>query len=145
MIVSGIYRTPTGRDDPYDDGYTLPKRLKDAGVKFCICSGGRFGASGLRNLPYHAGTASAYGLPEDDALRAITLSAAEIIGVADRVGSIAVDRDATLFVTDGNILETETQVESASFKAAKSIWIIDINNCIANTVQSMSGYPNNSA
>ncbi len=124
VIVSGVYRTPTGRDKPYDEAYTLPERLKEAGVKFCICSGGRFGASGMRNLPYHAATAAAYGLSQEEALRAITLDAAEILGVEDRVGSIAVDRDATLFIADGNILETETQVEHAFIQGRK----VDLDN-----------------
>ena len=124
VIVSGVYRTPTGRDNPYDEAYTLPQRLKEAGVKFCICSGGRFGASGLRNLPYHAATAAAYGLSQEEALRSITLGAAEILGVADRVGSIATERDATLFIADGNILETETQVEAAFIQGRK----VDLDN-----------------
>ncbi len=124
VIVSGVYRIPSGRDRPYDEAYTLPKRLKDAGIKFCICSGGRFGASGLRNLPYHAATASAYGLSQDEALKAITLNAAEILGVADRVGSLAIGLDATLFVADGNILETETQVLQAFVQGRK----VDLDN-----------------
>lgn len=124
VIVSGVYRTPSGRDTPYDEAYTLPKRLNEAGVKFCICSGGRFGASGIRNLPYHAATASAYGLSQDEALKAITLHAAQILGVADRVGSIATELDATLFVADGNILETETQVEQAYVQGRK----VDLDN-----------------
>ena len=124
VIVSGVYRTPSGRDKPYDEAYTLPKRLKEAGIKFCICSGGRFGASGLRNLPYHAATAAAYGLSQDEALRAITLNAAEILGVADRVGSIATELDATLFIADGNILETETLVEQAFVQGRK----VDLDN-----------------
>jgi imidazolonepropionase-like amidohydrolase len=124
VIVSGVYRTPSGRDNPYDEAYTLPKRLKDAGVKFCICSGGRFGASGLRNLPYHAATASAYGLSQEDALKSITLDAAQILGVADRVGALATDLDATLFIADGNILETETQVLQAFVQGRK----VDLDN-----------------
>ena len=55
----------------------------------------------------------AYGLPHLDGLRAITLSAAEILGVADRVGSISIGKDATLILADGDILETETNVEVA--------------------------------
>ena len=124
VIVSGVYRTPSGRDHPYDEAYTLPKRLKEAGIKFCICSGGRFGASGLRNLPYHAATASAYGLSQDEALQAITLNAAQILGVADRVGAIASELDATLFIADGNILETETQVVQAFVQGRK----VDLGN-----------------
>ncbi len=124
VIVSGVYRVPSGRDRPYDEAYSLPKRLKDAGIKFCICSGGRFGASGLRNLPYHAATASAYGLSQEEALKAITLNAAQILGVADRVGSLARELDATLFIADGNILETETQVLQAFVQGRK----VDLDN-----------------
>lgn len=124
VILSGVYRLPSHRDRPYDEAYTLPHRLKEAGVRFCISADGRFGASGLRNLPYHAATAAAFGLSESDALRAITLSPAEILGVADRVGAIAKNRDATLFITDGNILETETQVEMAFVQGRK----VDLDN-----------------
>ena len=66
-----------------------------------------------RNLPYQAGTAAAFGLSKDEALRAITLSAARILGVQRRVGSLTVGKDATLFVADGDILETPTQVSMA--------------------------------
>jgi imidazolonepropionase-like amidohydrolase len=113
VIVSGVYRSPRRRHDAYDDPYSLPKQLQDAGVDFCISAGGRFGASGIRNLPYHAATAAAYGLTEKEALEAITIRPARILGVADRVGALEVGRDATLFIADGNILETPTQVETA--------------------------------
>src|SRR5439155_23064187 len=89
----------------------LPQRLRDAGIPFCI-SGDR-GASAVRNLPYHAATAAAYGLPKDEALKAITLYPAQILGVDDRVGSLLAGKDATLIVTDGDILETPTHVERA--------------------------------
>ena len=113
VIVAGVYHNPSQRDNAYDEAYSLPARLQQAGITFCITASNRFGASGLRNLPYHAATAAAYGLPEREALRAITLTPAEILGVADRVGSLSVDRDATLFIADGDILETPTQVETA--------------------------------
>ena len=113
VVVAGVYRLPTRHDAPYDSAYTLPAQLQEAGIQFSIASDGRFGASGVRNLPYHAATAAAYGLTEDQAVRSITLSPAEIFGVAHRVGSLSVGKDATLIVTDGNILETPTQVTKA--------------------------------
>jgi imidazolonepropionase-like amidohydrolase len=124
VIVNGVYRVPTGRDLPYDDAYTLPKRLAEAGVKFCISAGGRFGASGVRNLPYNAATAAAFGLNKDEAIKAITLYPAEILAVDDRVGAIAIDKDATFFLADGDILETETQVELAFVRGRK----VDLDN-----------------
>ncbi len=116
VIIASTYRLPLRRDEAYDTAYTLPERLRAAGVKFAICgegAGSPGGAANARNLPYHAGVAVAYGLPHSDGVRAITLSAAEILGVADRVGSISIGKDATLILADGDILETETNVEAA--------------------------------
>ncbi len=111
VIVSATHRMPLRRFDSYDDPFTLPERLRAAAIRFCIANGG--GSWNERNLPYQAATAVAYGLPRDEALRAITLSPAEILGVADRLGSLAEGRDATLIVTNGDPLETTTQVERA--------------------------------
>ena len=78
-------------------------------MKFAI---GAFDTSNVRNLPYHAATAAAYGLAPEAALRSITLSAAEILGVADRYGSITLGKSATVILTDGDPLEIATQVEA---------------------------------
>lgn len=119
VIVAGVYRLPQRRGDDYDAAYTLPERLRAAGIRYCISSAGRFGASNVRNLPYHAATAAAYGLPADEALKSITLYPAQILGVADRVGSLEAGKDATLFVASGDILETPTQVEAAYIQGRK--------------------------
>lgn len=124
VVVAGIYRVPRRRGDDYDAPYALPARLHEAGIKFCISSAGRFGASNVRNLPYHAATAAAYGLPPEEALRSITLSPAEILGVSDRVGSLAAGKDATLIVTTGDPLETATQV-TAAYIQGRSVDLTD--------------------
>lgn len=111
VVISGVHRNPNRRMDPYDAPFTLAARLRDAGVKFAISS--NRAAAFSRNLPYHAATAAAYGLTPDEAIRAITLSPAEIFGVADQIGSLSEGREATLFIADGNILETPTQVTAA--------------------------------
>lgn len=113
VIVAGVYRLPMRASDAYDAAYTLPARLRDAGLRFCVSGSGRFGASNVRNLPYHAATAAAFGLTPDEALKSITLWPAEILGVSDRVGSLQVGKDATLFLADGDPLEAPTQIESA--------------------------------
>jgi len=119
VIVSGVYRLPSRRDAPYDSAYSFPAQLHAAGILFSIASDGRFGASGVRNLPYHASTAAGFGLSPDHAIRAITLSPAEIFGVADRVGSLDTGKDATLFLCNGDILETPTQVTKAWVQGRK--------------------------
>jgi imidazolonepropionase-like amidohydrolase len=117
VIVGGIHRTPRRRSDAYDAPFTLPARLREAGIRFCI-AGTIGGASGslpanIRNLPYNAATAAAYGLPADEALKAITLYPAQILGVADRIGSLEPGKDATLIVTTGDPLEIATHVTAA--------------------------------
>lgn len=122
VIISSTYRLPLRRDDPYDSAYTLPERLWKAGVRFAIGgegAGSPGGAAAARNLPYHAGVAVAYGLPHAEGLRAITLAAAEILGVGDRIGSLTVGKDASLIVADGDILETESNVSHAFIQGRK--------------------------
>lgn len=116
VILPGTLRLPMHRHDPYDAPYTLPARLSKAGVRYCISgekSGYPSGATNLRNLPYQAAKAVAHGLSPDNALRAITLSAAEIIGVGNRVGSLSVGKDATFMIVDGDILEMSSNVTHA--------------------------------
>ncbi|HLB01102.1 MAG TPA: amidohydrolase family protein, partial [Bacteroidota bacterium] len=118
VIAGPIQSTPRRRWEPYDDPFTLPKRLHDAGVEFCITGGG--GYENERNLPYQAAAAAAYGLPVDEALKAITLYPAKILGIDDRVGSLETGKDATLIVTTGNPLEITSNVEM-EFIRGKSI------------------------
>jgi imidazolonepropionase-like amidohydrolase len=121
VIVSTVHRLPLRRGDPYDAAYTLPERLRAAGVRFSIASKN---TSNARNLPYEAAMAIGYGLPPDEALKAITLYPAQILGVADRVGSLEVGKDATLIVTDGDVLETPTHVEAAFIQGRR----VDLDN-----------------
>jgi imidazolonepropionase-like amidohydrolase len=122
VIVSETHRMPLRRSDAYDDPFTVPERLREAGIDFCIACGER--TWNERNLPYQAATAVAYGLPEEEALKSITLYSARILGVADRVGSIEVGKDATLIVTDGDPLEIPTHVEQAYIQGRR----IDLND-----------------
>lgn len=124
VILSAVHRTPASRDEPYDGAYTLPQTLLELEIPFCISGHERSNSWNVRNLPYHAGTAVAFGLSREEAIKAITLSPAKILGVDDRVGSLEVGKDATLIICDGNPLETTTNTTAA--------WIagrpVDLNN-----------------
>jgi imidazolonepropionase-like amidohydrolase len=124
VILGGVYRLPMRRSEPYDTPFTTPARLHKAGIQFCISGSGRFGASNVRNLPYHAAMAAAFGLPRDVALQSITSSPAKILGVGNRVGTLQRGRDATFIITDGDPLETTTQVEAAYVQGRA----VDLNN-----------------
>jgi imidazolonepropionase-like amidohydrolase len=117
VIIAGVHRLPSRSGEPYDHPFTLAKRLADAGLRYCISSSGD--AWAVRNLPYHAATAAAYGLSPEEALKSVTLYPAEILGVADRIGSLDSGKDATLFVADGDILEIPTQVQQAYVQGRK--------------------------
>jgi imidazolonepropionase-like amidohydrolase len=106
-VLVNVDRLPRRESDPYDAAYANPAALQRAGVRFAIVSDD---ASQSRNLPYEAAMARAYGLGADAALRAITLSPAEIFGVAERMGAISPGRDADLFVASGDIMDPRTEV-----------------------------------
>lgn len=106
VIFARTMSLPVRDDDPYDVHYAAAGKLAAAGVRFAIASGEP--DPDVRNLPYVAGMAAAFGLDPDAALRAVTLSPAEIFGVADRLGSLEVGKIANLVVTTGDILEART-------------------------------------
>jgi len=106
-VLLKVLRLPSRESDPYDAAYANAAALHRAGVRFAIVSDD---SESVRNLPYEAAMAAAYGLPEAAALRAITLSPAEIFGAADKIGSIEPGREANLVLTNGDILDTRTQV-----------------------------------
>src|SRR5437588_5755963 len=108
VILGPILSLPPREDDPYDLVFTNAKALYDAGVPFAIQSSDQHNA---RNLPYHAAACAAFGLPKDAALKAITISPAQIFGVADRVGSLEAGKLANVIVTDGDPLEIVTHVK----------------------------------
>ena len=117
MICGPTLELPLDADDPYDRSLTIPAELHKAGVKIAF---GSFSTSFSRNLPYQAANAVAYGLPYDEALKAVTINAAEIWGAASEIGSIENGKVADLIVTDGDPLETRTQLKY-SFIAGKQV------------------------
>lgn len=108
VILGPSLALPAREDDPYDLLFTNAKTLFDAGIPFAIQSGE---AHNTRNLPYNAGSCAAFGLPKDEALKAVTIYPARIWGVADRLGSLEVGKNASLIVTDGDPLELRTNVK----------------------------------
>ena len=110
VILGPTLNLPRRTDAPYDDAYTLPLALAKAGVPYCLSTGS---SADVRRLPYHAAMAAAYGLPADEALKAITLYPAQILGAGDRLGSIEAGKDADLILTTGNPLEITSVVKAA--------------------------------
>jgi imidazolonepropionase-like amidohydrolase len=109
VILDGANALPNRSHEAYDTGMSRAAKLHAAGVRFCMSDGG--GSHNSRNLPYEASMAAAYGLPRDEALKSVTLYPAQILGVADRLGSIEAGKVADLMVTTGDPLEITTRVE----------------------------------
>jgi imidazolonepropionase-like amidohydrolase len=120
VIVGPIYEAPKD-DERYDTVYRLPAELYKRGVKIVFAS---YSAHNVRNLPDQAGFATAFGLPYDEALKAITLNAAEIWGVADQLGSLDVGKTANVVVSNGDPLDVKTDVKQV-FIAGRAIRMTD--------------------
>lgn len=107
VITGPVLSLPARQSDRYDVSYTNPGMLHKAGVRLALRTQD---AENVRNLPFHAGFAAAYGLGVEEALKAITIHAAEIFRVDDKLGSLEVGKSATLFIADGDPFEPKTQV-----------------------------------
>jgi len=111
VVTGPVLSIPSRDSDRYDTAYANAGRLHAAGVTVALRTGE---AENVRNLPFHAGYAAAYGAENDfgpeEALRAVTLTPAEIFGVSETLGSLEVGKKATLFVSTGDPFETATQV-----------------------------------
>ena len=123
VILTSTMSAPDRQYESYDNAYATPAKLHAAGVKFAI-AGGSGGLYSYR-LPWEAGVAVAFGLPEEEALKAVTINAAEFMGVADKVGSLEVGKEGTLLITTGTPLDmTSTIIQS--YIQGRKINMLDI-------------------
>jgi imidazolonepropionase-like amidohydrolase len=123
VILTSTMAAPERQYEGYDGAYSMPARLHAAGVKFAISGGA--GALYSNRLPYEAGVAVAFGLPEAEALKAVTINAAEMMGVSDKVGSLDVGKEATLLITTGTPLDMTSNIEQAYIQG-REINMMDI-------------------
>lgn len=123
VILNQLHDLPAMIDDDIDQPFKTPAMLQRAGVLFTINDDDA--NSRYRNLPFNAGTASAYGLSKEEALSAITLNAANILGIADKTGSIETGKDANIVVSEGDILDMRTNIVTQAFIQGRQV---DLNN-----------------
>jgi imidazolonepropionase-like amidohydrolase len=125
VVLRRLHSLPLRPEDDIDLPYRLPALLKERGIRFCLGYAGDMEAMGLRNLPFTAGTAMAYGLSEEDALRSITLDAAAVLGVDDRLGSLEVGKQATLIVSRGDALDMRGNALTHAFIDGRALVLDD--------------------
>jgi imidazolonepropionase-like amidohydrolase len=123
VILSQEHALPTLDDDDVDQPYKTPAVLQQAGVLFALND--EDGSTRYRNLAFNAGTAAAYGLTKEQALSAITLNAAKILGIDDRTGSIEAGKDANIVVSVGDILDMRTSIITDAFIQGRKLDLND--------------------
>lgn len=123
VILQQMHSLPTTTDDDVDQPYKTAAMLQKAGVTFAISDDDQ--QTRGRNLPFNAGTAVTYGLTKEEALAAITLNAAKIMGVGDKTGSIEVGKEANIIVSSGDILDMSTSNVTDAFIQGRKINLDD--------------------
>lgn len=113
VILGRVLALPESEDAEYDQGYTQPLEAYKAGVKFAL---GTFTNEFVRDLPYQAATAVAYGLPHDEAMKALTVNPAQIWGASDLIGSLEKGKLADLMIVDGDPMDVRTQIRHLFIK-----------------------------
>ncbi len=121
VVLGRVLALPERQDDTYDQAFALATEFYKGGVKFAF---GTFDNEFVRNLPYNAATAVAFGLPYEEALKAVTINPAEIWGVSDKIGSIEKGKWADLLLTDGDPLEMTTKISRIYIKGKE----VDLTN-----------------
>ena len=123
VILQQLHNLPAMVDDDIDQPFKTPAMLQKAGVLFSINDEDE--NSRYRNLAFNAGTAAAYGLSKEEALSAITLNAAKILGIDDKTGSVEVGKDANIIVSEGDLLDMKSNTVTYAFIQGRQI---DLNN-----------------
>ena len=123
LIITSTMAAPSRQYEGYDGAYSMPARLHEAGVKFAISGGA--GTLYTNRLPWEAGVAVAFGLPEEEALKAVTINAAEFMGISDMVGSLEPGKQATLLITTGTPLDMTSDIEQ-TYIQGREIDMMDI-------------------
>ncbi|HET6245622.1 MAG TPA: amidohydrolase family protein [Bacteroidia bacterium] len=120
VIVTRLHSLPVRPEDDVDQPYKLPFLLQQADILYCLNYEGDMEVMGTRNIGFTAGTAVAYGLTKEQALMAITLNTAKILGIDKTTGSIEIGKDASIFVSTGDALDMRTNnVEFAFIRGKK--------------------------
>ncbi len=119
VILPPTHTLPSRPDQDIDLPYRLPFLLSEQGVQVSLAHQGSQGNA--RNLPFYAGTAVAYGMDKEKALQMITLHPATALGVADRLGSLTIGKDATLFISNGDALDVRGNVLTHAFIQGREI------------------------
>ncbi len=118
VVLDNVHRLPRRDHEDTVFPYKMAKEFHDAGIEIALSGGNGYA---VRNMPFYAGTAVAYGLPYEEAIKAMTLSAAKVLGIDDRVGSLESGKDAMLIVAGGDLLDMRSSKVEHAFIQGRRI------------------------
>jgi imidazolonepropionase-like amidohydrolase len=121
VMLARVHSLPLRNDDDVNQPYKTAAMLQEAGILFCLQNEGDMEAMNARNLPFLAGTAAAFGLNKEQAVAAISGNVAKILGIDKQMGILETDRDATLFVSEGDALDMKTNKVVLAFVQGKKL------------------------
>jgi len=142
VMLLRVHTLPMSDEDDVNLPYKTAKMLQDAGILFCFENSGDQEASHARNIPFLAGTAVAWGLNKEAAISAMTLNAAKILGISDRVGTIEEKKDATLFVSEGDVMDMKTNNVTWAFIQGKTLQLTNEQMEMNKLYEDKYGLPN---
>lgn len=122
VVLVNTQRLPTSEDAAVDEGFDLPSKLQEAGILYAISVEGFWQT---RNLGFHAGQAVPFGISKEQALQAITLNPAKILGLDDRIGTLTQGKDATFIVSQGDILDMRSAIVESAYVQGR---LVDLDN-----------------
>lgn len=121
VILAEPHSLPNTDDDDVDQPFKTGAALQKAGVLFTICQDGGDGFWRQRDLPFQTGTMAAYGLTKEEALTAVTLNAAKILGIDDKAGSLEVGKDANIVISNGDLLDIKSSIVTHAFIQGRAL------------------------
>jgi len=121
VLSQRVHRTPNNDDEDYDLPFKIAKILVDKGVLVGLENSGQMERANARNLPFQAGTLVAHGMDKEEALKLITSNTAKILGIDDRLGTLEVGKDATLFISEGDALDMRTNILTHAFIEGREV------------------------
>ena len=127
VILQSLMELPSKQDDAIDILFRLPSLLKEAGVEFCLSHSGSWDQ---RNLAFEGGIAASYGFSKEDAITALTLTPARILGIEKSAGTLEVGKDATLIIASGDVLDVRSSVIETAFIQGRQIDLDDLHKSL---------------
>jgi imidazolonepropionase-like amidohydrolase len=141
VMLARVHSLPSDDDYDIDQPYKLPAQLQKAGILFCLQNEGDMDVTNTRNLPFQAGTAVAYGLSKEEAISAISFNAAKILRIDDRIGTLEVGKDATLFVSSGDALDMRSNHVLVAFIEGRRLQLYNEQDALYERYSDKYGIP----